>query len=221
VNGFEFAHPSTSGLPRHSRSTYAVAAVFHILLLAFLLHVKTQPTRVSSAGSPYESMTAYMPGSIVAAPAAPSSKPVAPKKTALTTRAATAVPKDDQAGAGTAAASPTDDQAGAGTSAGSAAVAGSGQAGAGPVRLSSGGSLTLIKRVTPIYPALMQSARMNGQVVLDAIIQPDGTIGDVTVLRSTNDAFARSAIVAVKQWRYTAIGFQGILTVSVNFTLTT
>jgi TonB family protein len=207
VKGFELAQRSTAGLPRHSRSTYAIAAVVHILLLAFLLHVKTQPRRVSSAGSPYGSMTAYMPGSIVAAPAAPSSKPVEPKKTALTTRTARAVPKDDQAASG--------------TSAGSAGVAGSGQAGTGPVRLGSGGNLTLIKRVTPIYPVLMQSARINGQVVLDAIIRPDGTIGDITVLRSTNDAFAQSAMAAVKQWRYTALGFEGILTVSVNFTLAT
>ena len=66
----------------------------------------------------------------------------------------------------------------------------------------------------------MQSARMTGQVVLDAIIRADGTIGDVTVLRSTNDAFAQSAIAAVKQWRYTAPGFEGVLTVNVNFTLT-
>ena len=87
------------------------------------------------------------------------------------------------------------------------------------MRLGSGGSLTLIKKVTPIYPTLMQSARMTGQVVLDAVIHPDGTIGDITVLRATNDAFAQSAIAAVRQWRYTAIGFEGILTVNVNFTL--
>jgi protein TonB len=137
--------------------------------------------------------------------AAPS-KPVEPKKPALETKTATAVPKDDQAGAG--------------TSAASAGVAG-GQAGTGtePVRLGTGGNLTLVKRVTPIYPTLMQSARMTGQVVLDAVIHPDGTIGDVKVLRSTNEAFAQSAIAAVKQWRYTAPGFEGILTVSVNFTL--
>ena len=89
------------------------------------------------------------------------------------------------------------------------------------MRFGSGGQLTLVKRVQPIYPALMQSARMTGQVVLDAIIHPDGTIGNITVLRSTNDAFAQSAIAAVKQWRYTAPGFEGILTVSVNFTLNT
>jgi len=80
--------------------------------------------------------------------------------------------------------------------------------------------VTLVRRVQPVYPAVMQSARVTGQVVLDAIINPDGTIGDITVLKSTNEAFAQSAIQAVKQWRYTAIGFQGILTVTVNFTLT-
>ena len=41
----------------------------------------------------------------------------------------------------------------------------------------------------------------------------------MTVLRSTNDAFAQAAIVAVKQWRYTPIPYEGILTVTVNFTM--
>ena len=104
---------------------------------------------------------------------------------------------------------------------GSAGVAGAGQAGSAPVRLEgAGGNITLIKRVQPVYPAVMQAARMTGQVVLDAIINPDGTIGDVKVLSSTNAAFAQSAIAAVKQWRYSPLGFQGILRLSVNFTLT-
>jgi TonB family protein len=204
MTNFAFAQPSASGLPRRSRWTYGMAAVIHILLFALVIHIRTQPRRVNSAGSPYGSMTAYVAGSIAAGQAAAPSKPVEPKKNALTTKVAKAVPKDDQAGAA--------------TSAGSAGAAG-GQAGTGPVRLGTGGNLTLIKKVTPIYPTLMQSARMTGQVVLDAIIHPDGTIGDVTVLRSTNDAFTQSAIAAVKQWRYTAPGFEGILTVSVNFTL--
>ena len=33
------------------------------------------------------------------------------------------------------------------------------------------------------------------------------------------DAFAQSAIAAEKQWRYAPIGFEGLLTVNVNFTL--
>ncbi len=91
---------------------------------------------------------------------------------------------------------------------------------AGPVRLGSGGNLTLLKKVAPIYPSVMQSARMTGQVVLDAVIHADGSIGDVTVLKSTNDLFARAAIDAVKQWRYTPLPYEGIVTVTVNFTLT-
>jgi TonB family protein len=201
---FAFAQPTTLALPKHSRLTYGIAAIVHILLFACLVQVKTQPKRVSSAGSPFASMTAYVAGPAAAGPTVARSKPVEPKKTALATKTATMVPKDEQAGAS--------------TSAGSPGVVG-GQAATGPVRLGAGGNLTLIKRVTPIYPTLMQSARMPGQVVLDAIIHPDGSIGDIRVLQSTNAAFAQSAIAAVKQWRYTAPGFEGILTVNVNFTL--
>jgi TonB family protein len=108
----------------------------------------------------------------------------------------------------------------AGQGAGSPGVAGTaGQSGAGPVRLGAGGNLTLLNKVTPVYPPVMQSVRMPGQVVLDAIIHRDGTIGDVTVLKSTNEAFAQAAIAAVKQWRYTPIPYEGIVTVTVNFTL--
>ena len=204
VRDFAFDQPSISRLPKHNRSTYAIAAVVHILLITLLVHSKTKPVRMSSAGFPYSSMTAYVSGPIAAGPTA-SSKPLEPKKTALTTKTAKPAPEDAHSSTGTAV--------------GSAGVVGAGQPGSGPVRLGTGGNLALIKKVTPIYPVLMQSARMGGRVVLDAIIHPDGTIGDITVLQSTNDAFAQSAIAAVKQWRYTAPGFEGILTVNVNFTM--
>ena len=206
MNEFAFAQPPTPALPKHSRLTYGIAAIVHILVFALIVQVKTQPKRVSSAGSPFASMTAYVAGPASAGPAVARPKPVEPKKTALPANTVAAVPKEDQADTG--------------TSAGSPGVAG-GQAGigTGPVRLGTGGNLTLIKRVTPIYPTLMQSARMPGQVVLDAIIHPDGSIGEIRVLQSTNDAFSQSAIAAVKQWRYTAPGFEGILTVNVNFTM--
>ena len=201
MKDFRFAEASTQVLPRHSRSTYVIAALVHLVLFAALIHFKTQPVRVSSAGSPFASMTAYVPGP-EGASATTTARPAAPKKNSLVTKTAKAVPNDEVA-----------------ASAGSAGVAGAGQSGSGPVRFGTGGELTLVKRVQPIYPAMMQQARMSGQVVLDAIIHPDGTIGDITVLRSTNDAFAQSAIAAVKQWRYSAPGFEGILTVNVNFTL--
>jgi TonB family protein len=112
------------------------------------------------------------------------------------------------------------------TMAGSAndAAVGAGQvgggAGTGPVRLGTGGQgLALLKRVEPAYPPAMQSARVEGMVVLDAVIHRDGTVGDIKVLKSSGPFFERSAIEAVKQWRYAPIPYEGILTVNVNFTL--
>jgi TonB family protein len=203
VKDFDFAAGSTPGLPRHNRASYAIVAALYVLLVAALVQLKTHPVRVGSAGSPFGSMTAYVSGPASAGPATPAAKPVEPKKTTIATRTAKAA---------------TADQTATGASAGSAG-AGTGGQGSGPVRLGSGGSLSLIKKVTPIYPPIMQSARMAGQVVLDAIIHPDGTIGDIKVLQSTNDAFAQSAIAAVRQWQYAAPGYEGILTVTVNFTL--
>ena len=93
-----------------------------------------------------------------------------------------------------------------------------GTQGSGPTRLSLG-QVQLIKRVEPIYPPLMVSARRDGTVVLDAIINSDGTIGDITVLQSLNSLFDRAAVDAVRQWRYSPIGFQAVVTVTVRFNL--
>jgi TonB family protein len=207
VTEFTFADAATPVLPRHNVSTLVVAAILHILLFFAVTHVSSRPVRVRSAGSPTGRIAAYVsgpPGVMPATIVAP--KPAAPKKTALRTEVAKSAAKDERSDA----AQPV----------GSAGVVGDAQAAAGPVRLGAGGSVTLVKRVQPVYPAVMQSARVMGQVVLDAIINPDGTIGEITVLKSTNEAFAQSAMQAVKQWRYTAIGFRGILTVTVNFQLT-
>ena len=214
MRDFAFAAATPRLVPTHNRSTLVIAAVIHALLFAVLLQVKTKPVRVSSAGSPQGGIAAFIAGPIGAAPAAAPKRPGAKTarakrpgaKTALKTEAAKNPPKEDHSDAGTAV--------------GSAGVVGMGQAGSGPVRLGSGGGITLVRKVQPVYPALMQSARVSGQVQLDAIIHADGTIGDVTVLRSTNGVFARSAIDAVKQWKYTPIGFEAIVTVTVNFSLT-
>jgi protein TonB len=79
--------------------------------------------------------------------------------------------------------------------------------------------LGLIKKVQPVYPPQMAAARAEGTVVLDGIIHRDGTVGDVKVLRSTAAAFEQAAIEAVKQWRYTPLPYDGVVTVTVNFTL--
>ncbi len=91
---------------------------------------------------------------------------------------------------------------------------------AGPVRVTPGQGPGLIKRVEPQYPPALQSARIQGAVVIDAVIKQDGTVGEVRVLESANPMFEKAAVDAIKQWRYTPSPYDVILTVRVNFTLT-
>jgi protein TonB len=89
----------------------------------------------------------------------------------------------------------------------------------GPVRVSAGQGPGLIKKVEPRYPPFAQTARITGTVVVDAVIRADGSVSDVTVLRSTHKVFDQACIDAVRQWRFTPGSQDVILTVTVNFTL--
>jgi protein TonB len=59
-------------------------------------------------------------------------------------------------------------------------------------------------KIQPEYPELARVARLEGNVILQAIIHADGTVGDLEVLRVNrpNMGFETAAIEAVKQWRY-------------------
>lgn len=59
-------------------------------------------------------------------------------------------------------------------------------------------------KIEPEYPELARVARLEGNVILQAIIHDDGTVGSVEVLRCNrpNMGFEDSAIEAVAQWRY-------------------
>jgi len=89
----------------------------------------------------------------------------------------------------------------------------------GPIRVSAGQGPGLIKKVEPRYPPLAQSARIEGTVVVDAVIRKDGTVSDVTILRSSSKMFDQACIDAVRQWRFTPGSQDVVLTVTVNFTL--
>lgn len=90
-----------------------------------------------------------------------------------------------------------------------------------------GGGVTapeLLDRVKPRYPESARRGRVEGSVVLRAIIGEDGRIREVTVLRSSSRLFDAAAIEAVQQWRYAPGMRNGIpvpvyLTVVVEFTL--
>ena len=59
----------------------------------------------------------------------------------------------------------------------------------------------LIYRVEPTYPPLAQQARIQGVVVLTAIIGKDGNIQNLQVVGG-HPMLAPAAIEAVKHWRY-------------------
>jgi len=70
------------------------------------------------------------------------------------------------------------------------------------VRISQGVTKGLmIHRVDPPYPPLARAARVQGEVVLKAIIDKDGNITDLQLI-SGHPLLVPSAIEAVKQWRY-------------------
>jgi periplasmic protein TonB len=60
---------------------------------------------------------------------------------------------------------------------------------------------SLIRRVTPTYPPLARSARIQGPVVLFAVISKAGTIDNLRVV-SGHPMLVPAAIAAVSQWRY-------------------
>ena len=59
----------------------------------------------------------------------------------------------------------------------------------------------LIHKVQPDYPPLARSARIQGPVVLQAVISRQGTIENLRVLTG-HPMLVRAAIDAVSQWRY-------------------
>src|SRR5229473_5698621 len=70
------------------------------------------------------------------------------------------------------------------------------------IRVSSGVTQGLvIHRVEPVYPAIAKTARVQGTVVLQAVISKDGTIQNLHVV-SGHPLLQGAAMDAVKQWRY-------------------
>jgi protein TonB len=92
------------------------------------------------------------------------------------------------------------------------------------VRVSQGVSAgLLVRKVNPTYPPLARQARIQGQVILRAVISKDGSIEGLTLV-SGHPMLAPAAIEAVKQWKYKPYLLNGEpvevdTEVLVNFTL--
>lgn len=92
------------------------------------------------------------------------------------------------------------------------------------VRVSAGVSQgLLIHQVKPSYPALARQARIQGQVVLQAVIGKDGSIQNLRAVGG-HPMLTPAAIDAVRQWRYKPYYLNGEpvevdTQITVNFTL--
>ena len=60
---------------------------------------------------------------------------------------------------------------------------------------------SLLRRVDPVYPPLARNARIQGPVVLEAVIGKDGAMENLRVI-SGHPMLAPAAVQAVSQWRY-------------------
>jgi protein TonB len=79
-----------------------------------------------------------------------------------------------------------------------------------------------IKEVAPVYPALARTARVQGDVVIEATIDEEGKVGDARVVKSV-PMLDQAALDAVRQWEYQPSLLNGVptavvTTVTVKFT---
>ncbi|HLY92289.1 MAG TPA: TonB family protein [Candidatus Angelobacter sp.] len=92
------------------------------------------------------------------------------------------------------------------------------------VRVSTGVSLGLLqKRVEPLYPMIALKARLQGTVLLHAVISKEGRIENLQLIEG-HPMLVEAAINAVRQWQYKPYMLSGEpveveTTVSVNFHL--
>ena len=61
-----------------------------------------------------------------------------------------------------------------------------------------------MKDVAPVYPAIAQSARVQGDVVIEATIDEEGKVADTRVVKSV-PLLDQAALDAVRQWEYSTV----------------
>lgn len=80
-----------------------------------------------------------------------------------------------------------------------------------------------VRDVRPIYPPIAQASRVQGVVIIETLIDPEGKVTDARVLRSI-PLLDQAALDAVRQWEYVPTLMNGVpqsvvMTVTVNFSL--
>jgi len=84
----------------------------------------------------------------------------------------------------------------------------------------------LLKEVKPQYTAQAMRAKIQGTVLLECVVRPDGSVGDIRVKRSLDSSFGldQEAIKAARQWQFAPGSRLGqpvpvLVTIEIAFTL--
>ena len=94
----------------------------------------------------------------------------------------------------------------------------------GPVRVA---DLPVAPRKTvdarPVYPDIARLARVEGTVVMEAVLDPSGRVTQLRVIQSV-PMLDQAAMDAVRQWRYTPSTYGGqavsvLMTITIRFKL--
>jgi protein TonB len=98
---------------------------------------------------------------------------------------------------------------------------------AAPIRVSGAvRSPDLLHRVEPVYSALAAASHISGVVILDAVVDVNGSVESVTLVRSRSPLLDNAAAEALKQWKYAPLVVAGVptpfaVTVTFNFSIPT
>ena len=61
---------------------------------------------------------------------------------------------------------------------------------------------TVVTLVKPDYTDAAKEARVQGEVLLEAVVLANGSVGDVTVTKSLDTGLDQQAVKAMKQWAF-------------------
>ncbi len=198
--------PRQAELPGKDKITVPVAKP---LKMEVPQQVKNEPNPIEQLNIPAKSLAAAqdsLPGAIEAPPGPPT--------------------LSQGPGSGGGAGTGTGSGVGPGTGSGLGPGSGGGTGG-GVYRPGNGVTLPrVLREVKPQYTSDAMRAKVQGTVLLECVVRPDGLIGDVQVIHSLDPTFGldQEAIKAAKQWRFapgTRLGepVSVLITIELTFTL--
>ena len=65
-----------------------------------------------------------------------------------------------------------------------------------------GGALMQISRIQPLYPHAAELRGIEGRVVVEFTVMPEGTVADLRIVESTDPVFDKAALDAAARFRY-------------------